>query len=121
MCSDPGYISTASSDAEIKYVSDTLGIDSDFLALEELVDAGRLNGTNFCIVCMVGEWQVSRLLMAGQEALTFQTLPAMQSLCGSLRSVKSSIRAHPFSNVSHCPWIWNCGGFLAEDRKRSSY
>ncbi|WVR03185.1 hypothetical protein IAU60_000176 [Kwoniella sp. DSM 27419] len=37
---DPGYVPKPASDAEVKE------------ALEDLVDAGRLNGTNFCINCM---------------------------------------------------------------------
>ncbi|CAD6579436.1 MAG: palmitoyltransferase akr1 [Tremellales sp. Tagirdzhanova-0007] len=35
---DPGYVPKAENDAEVK------------MSLEELVDAGRLNGTNFCIM-----------------------------------------------------------------------
>ena len=58
---DPGYVPKPTNDSEVKMVGtshSTLNRQPNNLkqALEELVDAGRLNGTNFCIMCMVGDY-----------------------------------------------------------------
>ncbi|WVO16059.1 palmitoyltransferase AKR1 [Cryptococcus depauperatus] len=70
--SDPGFVPKGEKDAEIKEV------------LEELVDAGRLNGTNFCIICMAKK-------------------PLRSKHCRTCERCVAKFD-------HHCPWIWNCVG-----------
>ncbi|WWD22776.1 palmitoyltransferase AKR1 [Kwoniella shandongensis] len=70
---DPGFVPKGTKDAEIKE------------ALEELVDAGRLNGTNFCIMCMAKK-------------------PLRSKHC---RTCDRCVARFDH----HCPWIWNCVGY----------
>ncbi|WVQ82594.1 palmitoyltransferase AKR1 [Cryptococcus sp. DSM 104549] len=69
---DPGFVPKGENDADIK------------VALEELVDAGRLNGTNFCIMCMAKK-------------------PLRSKHC---RTCKRCVAKFDH----HCPWVWNCVG-----------
>ncbi|RXK35073.1 palmitoyltransferase AKR1 [Tremella mesenterica] len=70
---DPGWVPKAASDGEIK------------MALEELADEGRLNGTNFCIECMTRK-------------------PLRSKHC---RTCHRCVARYDH----HCPWIWNCVGY----------
>ncbi|WVQ64390.1 uncharacterized protein L199_002556 [Kwoniella botswanensis] len=70
---DPGFVPLPVNDSEVKE------------ALEDLVDQGRLNGTNFCIECM------ARKPLRSKHCKT----------CG--RCVAK------FDH--HCPWVWNCVGY----------
>ncbi|OXG40718.1 palmitoyltransferase AKR1 [Cryptococcus neoformans Bt15] len=69
---DPGFVPKGQQDAGIKEV------------LEDLVDAGRLNGTNFCIVCMARK-------------------PLRSKHCRTCNRCVARFD-------HHCPWIWNCVG-----------
>ncbi|ORY23544.1 DHHC palmitoyltransferase-domain-containing protein [Naematelia encephala] len=70
---DPGFVPKALTDSEIK------------MALEDLVDAGRLNGTNFCIVCMAKK-------------------PLRSKHC---RVCNRCVARYDH----HCPWVYNCVGY----------
>lgn len=70
---DPGFIPKPENDDECKE------------AIEELTDQGRLNGTNFCIFCMVRK---------------------------PLRSKHCRVCNRCVGRFDHhCPWIWNCVGY----------
>ncbi|WWC67222.1 uncharacterized protein I206_101129 [Kwoniella pini CBS 10737] len=71
--SDPGYVPLPVNDSEVKE------------ALEDLVDQGRLNGTNFCIECMAKK-------------------PLRSKHCRTCNRCVARFD-------HHCPWIWNCVGF----------
>ncbi|WRT63294.1 uncharacterized protein IL334_000199 [Kwoniella shivajii] len=70
---DPGYVPLPVNDSEVKE------------ALEDLVDQGRLNGTNFCIECMAKK-------------------PLRSKHCRTCERCVAKFD-------HHCPWIWNCVGF----------
>ncbi|ORX41281.1 DHHC palmitoyltransferase-domain-containing protein [Kockovaella imperatae] len=70
---DPGFVPKPSGGSDVK------------MMLEDLVDAGRLNGTNFCISCMTKK-------------------PLRSKHC---RVCKRCTARYDH----HCPWIWNCVGF----------
>lgn len=67
---DPGFV-PVSSEAEIK------------AEIEDLTDEGRLNGTNYCIFCMVRK-------------------PLRSKHCKTCNRCVGRFD-------HHCPWIWNCG------------
>ncbi|WWC57688.1 uncharacterized protein I303_100222 [Kwoniella dejecticola CBS 10117] len=71
--SDPGYVPLPINDSEVKE------------ALEDLVDQGRLNGTNFCIECMAKK-------------------PLRSKHCRTCNRCVAKFD-------HHCPWIWNCVGY----------
>lgn len=57
IATEPGFVPNKLSDMDVKMVSHVV-VDHYWTslmteAIEELADAGRLNGTNFCIMCMV--------------------------------------------------------------------
>lgn len=68
---DPGFIPPAENDTELKE------------AINELTDQGRLNGTNYCIFCMVRK-------------------PLRSKHCKTCNRCVAKFD-------HHCPWIWNCG------------
>ncbi|WWC85410.1 uncharacterized protein L201_000273 [Kwoniella dendrophila CBS 6074] len=70
--SDPGFVPLPVNDSEVKE------------ALEDLVDQGRLNGTNFCIECMARK-------------------PLRSKHCRTCNRCVAKFD-------HHCPWIWNCVG-----------
>ncbi|KAL1406928.1 palmitoyltransferase akr1 [Vanrija albida] len=70
---DPGYVPKPENDGETKEQIDLL------------TDEGRLNGTNFCIFCMVRK-------------------PLRSKHC---RSCDRCVGRFDH----HCPWIWNCVGY----------
>lgn len=71
--SDPGFVPLPENDGEVRE------------AIEELTDDGRLNGTTFCIFCMVRR-------------------PLRSKHC---RTCNRCIARFDH----HCPWIWNCVGY----------
>lgn len=69
---DPGFVPVPS-ESEIK------------AEIEDLTDEGRLNGTNYCIFCMVRK-------------------PLRSKHCKTCNRCVGRFD-------HHCPWIWNCGKF----------
>ncbi|BEI90394.1 uncharacterized protein CcaverHIS019_0304640 [Cutaneotrichosporon cavernicola] len=72
ICTDPGYVPRADAE-EMKE------------QIDELTDQGRLNGTNWCIFCMVRK-------------------PLRSKHCRQCNRCVGRFD-------HHCPWIWNCVGF----------
>lgn len=70
ICTDPGYVPRLDAE-EMKE------------AIEELTDQGRLNGTNWCIFCMVRK-------------------PLRSKHCRTCNRCVGRFD-------HHCPWVWNCG------------
>ena len=69
-------------------------------------DAGNLNGTNFCIICMVC---VSSMPDFDARPKSHCDRSIVVNADDVWRDSISESREVERAKNSHCPWIWNCG------------